>query len=337
MTDFVTRLEAELHNAAVQRERAGRLRGVALPRLRVALPAAPAAALAVVLFALAVATAAIMLSASPERPVETGVPAALRGVWQAPPNELRLYPRGSERCMNLGLGSSTACYTLGSSSGIAKEWGSLSVDGRRLKGLSPGGSAIRGSTPGVYRWRSDGTALRLTKLRDPVSARVRALATVPLQAAHPARARALLPAGWASHPIHSKRFGYSLEIPTRWTIDTGGATDRFARDPSRGSLPSLSVVAQKLPAGTTPARWTASFNGRLERAGCVPYDVRPLILAGTSARVSVYRDCGAPNRQSASFVHEGRGYGVVWRGRGISPEQDYPLFDALLKSFDFPG
>jgi len=332
MTDFVTRLEAELHDAAVRRERSGRMRGVALPRLRVAFRGVPAAALATVLFALAVATAAIILSASPERRIDTGVPATLQGVWQAPPNELRLYPRGSERCANLGIAASSACYTLGSSRGVAQEWGRLSVDGHRLTLTAVGGSA-----PGVYRWRSDGTTLHLTKLRDPVSARARALVTTPLRPAHPDRAQALLPPGWASHPIASERFGYSLEIPEQWLIDSSGPADRFALDPSRGTVPSISVVARELPAGTTPARWTASFDRRAGSAGCAPHDHRSFILAGTRVRVSVYRACGAPNRQSASFVHHGRGYGVVWRGRGIAPEQDYPLFDALLKSFDFPG
>lgn len=332
MTDFVTRLEAELHNAAVQRERSGRMRGVALPRLRVALGDIPVAALATALLALAVATAAILLAASPERSVDTGVPATLRGVWQAPPNELRLYPRGSERCMNLGVGSSGPCYTLGDSAdGVAREWGTLSVDGHRLTLSATGESA-----PGVYRWHTDGSTLRLTKLRDAVSARVRALVTTPLRSAHPARAKAILPAGWASHPFASERFGYSLDIPTRWLVDTGGPTDRFALDPSRRTVPSMSVVARDLPAGTTPARWAASVDSRFEAAGCAPYDSRGSTLGGTRIRISVYRDCGAPNRQAASFVHDGRGYGVIWRGKSIQPERDYPLFDALLKSFDFP-
>ena len=134
MTDFVTRLEAELHSAAVQRERSGRVRGVALPRLRVALRDVPAAALAVVLLALAAVGAAIMLAASPERPVETGIPTTLRGVWQAPPEELRLYPRGSDRCVKLGVGPASACYTLGeSASAVAREPVSTSAARRRLR------------------------------------------------------------------------------------------------------------------------------------------------------------------------------------------------------------
>lgn len=331
MTDFVTRLEAELHDAAVQRERSGRIRGVALPRLRVALGGLPAAALATVLLALAVAAAAMILAASPERSVDAGMPATLRGVWQAPPKELRLYPRGSERCANLGVGSSAACYTLGSSAnGVASEWGRLSVDGDELTL-----TGTQNSTPGVYRWRIERDTLRLTRLHDPVSARVRALAATPLRPVHPANARANHPIGWASHHFTSRRFGYSLALPTQWLGDTSGPTDRFARNPYRGTLPALSVVARTLPAGTTPARWTAIWDSQFESAGCPPYDFRRSVVAGIKVRVSVYRGCGDPNGQSASFVHDGRGYGVTWRGRGIAPERDYPLFDALLRSFDF--
>jgi hypothetical protein len=330
MTDFVTRLEAELHSAAVQRERSGRMRVVALPRLRVALRDVPAAALATVLLALAVASAAIILAASPQRPADAGLPTTLRGVWRTSPTELRLYPRGSERCVKLGVGSSTACYTLGDSANeVAYEWGRLSVDGHRLTL-----TGMRDSTPGAYRWRIERGALRLTKLRDPVSARVRALVTTPLRSVHPARERAGLPAGWASHPFSSRRFGYSLAIPEQWSLDTSGPTDRFALRLSRGTLPSVSVAARKLPPGTTPAEWTAMFDRRIGSAACAPYDFRRLIVAGTKTKVSVYRDCGDPNRQSVSFIYDGRGYGVIWRGKSTAPERDYPLFDALLKTFD---
>lgn len=334
MTDFVTRLEAELHSAAVERERAGRLRGVALPRLRVALPAAPAAALAVVLFALAVATAAIMLSASPERPVDTGIPTTLEGVWQAPPRELRLYRSGADRCVKLGVGSSTACYTLGdSASGLAREWGRVSVDGDELTL-----SGTIDSSPGVYRWRIENGTLRLTKLRDPVRARARALVTAPLQPAHPARSRTHLPPGWATHPFTSPRFGYSIQLPADWSADTSGPTDRYALDPAHGTLPAISIVARDLPPGTTPGWWSARFDSRLEAAGCAFHHSGQFVLAGETVRASAYANCGGdPNRQSASFIRDGRGYGVIWRGTGAPPEQDYPLFEALLKSIDFPG
>jgi len=332
MTDFATRLEAELHSAAVQRERSGRLRGVALPRLRMVLRDIPAAALATVLFALAVASAAILLEASPERPAHMGIPSTLHGVWRAPPQELGVYPRGSERCANLGIGSSAACYTLGeSATGVAQEWGSLSVAGDELTL-----TGTQDSTAGVYRWRIERGALELTKLRDPVSDRARALVTTPLRPVHPARAPKL-PIGWASHPFTSRRFGYSLALPAHWSRDTTGPTDRFALHLWRHTLPSISVVAQDLPAGTLPARWTVIFDSQFESSGCVSQGYRRFIVAGTKFRVSVYGDCGYPNRQSATFMHDGRGYGVIWRGKSTQAERDYPLFDALLKSFDFSG
>ena len=331
MTDFVTRLEAELHDAATRRERSGRVRGVALPRLRVTLRDFPAVALATVVFALAVVGAATLLAPRPERAADGGLPTTLRGVWQAPPQELRLYPRGADRCVNVGVGPSSACYTLGgSATGVAQEWGRLSVDGHQLTL-----TGVQNSTPGVYRWRIERGALQLTKLSDPVSSRARALATKPLRPVHPAYARAGLPIGWTSHPFTSRRFGYSVALPSQWLVDTGGRTDRFARNPYRGTLPALYVVARTLPAGTTPARWTVIWDSQFESAGCPPHDFRRFDVAGIRVRVSVYRDCGDPNRQSASFMHDGRGYGVIWRGRGTAPERDYPLFDALLRSFDF--
>ena len=146
-------------------ERSRRMHRIALPRLRVALRDVPAAALATVLLALAVAAAAMILAASPERSADAGMPTTLRGVWQAPPTQLRLYPRGSDRCMNLGVGSSTACYTLGSSAtGVADEWGRLSVDGDELT-LTGRRTRHPASTGGA----SSATQLRLTKLHDPVS------------------------------------------------------------------------------------------------------------------------------------------------------------------------
>jgi hypothetical protein len=49
----------------------------------------------------------------------------------------------------------------------------------------------------------------------------------------------------------------------------------------------------------------------------------------------VYRSCGAPHIESASFVHNGRGYRVTWRGKASRPEHDYARFDALLKTLTF--
>jgi hypothetical protein len=334
MTDFVTRLETELHKAALQRERSGRVRGVAFPRMRVALRDLPGAAVATVVLGLAVAGAALLLAAWPEPPISAGMPAELRGAWQAPPKELRLYPRGAERCANLGLGDSEPCYTLGeSSNGVAHEWGRLSVAGEELT-LTATQNARQNPTPGVYRWRVERGALRLTKVDDPVAARARALATTPLRPVRPSESRARLPVGWAATPYTSRRFGYSINMPAHWSVDAGGPTDRFAPHPWRGSRPAVSVVARDLPAGTPAARWTVIFDSRLESA-CAPHDFRRFVVDGTKIRVSVYRDCGDGNRQSASLVHDGRGYGVLWRGTARTPERDYARFDALLKSMSF--
>jgi len=101
MTDFVTRLENQLHATALRRERAGVVRRVALPRARLALGDLPMATLAIVLLALALAGAAIMLGSSPQRAAQGDLPGALRGVWRAGPTELRLYPRGAAGCATL--------------------------------------------------------------------------------------------------------------------------------------------------------------------------------------------------------------------------------------------
>ena len=65
------------------------------------------------------------------------------------------------------------------------------------------------------------------------------------------------------------------------------------------------------------------------------HDVRRMVVDGVNFRVSVYEPCGGAHRQTASFVHAGRGYSVTWRGTAWPPEPDYPLFDALLKSIVF--
>ena len=72
-----------------------------------------------------------------------------------------------------------------------------------------------------------------------------------------------------------------------------------------------------------------------ESSGCAPYDSRRLFVGGTKIRVSVYRNCGAPHIESASFVHNGRSYRITWRGKATQPESDYARFDALLKTLTF--
>ena len=332
MTDFVTRLESELRQAALRRERSGAVRGTALPRLRVALRDVPAAAVATVLLGLAVVGVAIMLASSPERPAQGALPAELAGTWRAPPTELRLYAAGSKRCTNLGLSSSRACYTIGdAATRVAYEWGTLTVAGDELTL-----HATQNSTAGVYRWRLEQGKLRVTKLHDRLSSRARALVTTPLAIAPRPDSRANLPAEWTAQVFTSKRFGYSIRFPHTWLAEPGGAADRFSRNPARSVLPSVSVVAHDLAPGTSAARWGVIVDSQSEAAGCAPHDFRRFFVGGVKIRVSVYPACGGTMRQSASFVHGGRGYRVVWSGSAQRPEDDYPRFDALLETIAFP-
>ena len=318
MTDFVTRLDAELHAAALRQERRGRLGAATLPRLRIALGAAPTAALAAVLLALAVAVSAVILSLSPSQRAAGELPSALPGVWRAPPTELRLYEAGSTRCVNLGLGSSDPCYTLGDSgSRVATEWGALSL-ARNTLTLD---ARQRAAGTGIYRWRVALGSLRLTKLSDHNSARVRALTAMPLTLAQNPNGDPGVPAWWSAQHVTSPRFGYSLRIPHFWSIGTRGPADLLSGDETRQALPEVAVTAGRDSAG--------------DPIGCTRYGFRQLLVGGTKMKVSVYRACGAPNLQSASFVHGGRSYRITWRGRSKRPERDYARFDALLKTLTF--
>lgn len=329
MNDFVTRLEAELHQAALRRESTGALRGAALPRLRMGLRAVPAAAVASALLGLAVLGVAVMLSSSPERAAHGGVPSELRGTWRAPPTELRLYAAGSQRCVNLGFGSSGACYTIGNAATrVADEWGTLSVAGDELTL-----HATQHATPGVYKWRFEQGSLRLTKLRDRLATRAKALVTTPLTYVPRREIMGRVPSRWTQHAFVSKRFGYSIHGPHNWTLDTSGPADRFSYTPS--PLPALAVEAQDLAQGTSAARWGVIVDSRLEASGCAPHDFRRFFVDGEKVRISVYSDCHGRSLESASFVHHGRGYRVLWRGAAARPERDYPFVDAMLKSIVF--
>jgi hypothetical protein len=331
MTDFVTRLESELHAAALQQEHSGRVHGAALPRLRVALRDVPAAAVATVVLGLAIVGAALMLAAWPEPPATSGMPTKLRGVWEAPPTELRLYASGAERCMNLGVDSSEPCYTIGASAtGVANEWGRLSISGNELTLR-----ATQNSAAGVYRWRLHGGALRLTRVDDPLAGRASALTRTPLRPVRRSETRAKLPAGWALHPYTSERFGYSIQLPVQWSSDSSGPTDRYSLHPSRDTLPEVSVVAHELPAGTEVGRWQVIVNTRA--AGRCARDAwyRKSPIAGYPAMISRFLGCNGADEQWAIFTHRGRGYTVQWRGRRGRMRADAPLFDALLKSIAF--
>jgi hypothetical protein len=331
MTDFVTRLESELHAAALRQERRGRVRGTALPRLRIAMGNLPTAALATVLLGLAVAVSALLLSLSPRQGTAGELPATLRGVWRAPPTELRLYDAGATRCINLGLGSSAPCYALGNAGNrVATDWGGVSLAGDKLSLRSR-----QGAGTGIYTWRLDRGRLRLTKVMDRNRGRVRALAAMPLAFAPGPDKHPHVPVGWSAQTLTSPRFGYSLQAPHNWSMDTRGPTDRISGDATRHALPEVAVTVQRLPAGTSAARWGVIVDSMSESSGCASGDFRRFFVGGMKIRVSVYRSCGAPFLESASFVHNGRGYRVTWRGKTNRPERDYARFDALLKTFTF--
>ena len=334
MTDFVTRLESELHAAALRQERRGRVHGTALPRLRIAMGTLPAAALATVLLGLAVAVAALLLSLSPPQGTAGELPKTLPGVWRAPPTELGLYDAGATRCVNLGLGSSAPCYTLGDAgSHVATDWGGVSLAGDKLTLQSR-----QGAGTGIYTWRLDRGRLRLTKVMDRNRGRVRALVAMPLAFAPSPEKHPNVPVGWAAQTLTSPRFGYSLRAPHFWSMSTRGPADLFSGDATRHALPEVSVTVQRLPATTSAARWGAIVDSMSESSGCAPYDYRRFFVGGMKVRVSVYEGCGAPHLESASFVHNGRGFRVTWRGKTKRPGHDYDdyaRFDALLKTFTF--
>jgi hypothetical protein len=332
MTDFVTRLESELHAAALRQEDRGRVRGIALPRLRIALGGVPTAAFATVLLALAVALSALILSQSPRQGSAGDLPATLRGTWRAHPTELRLYEAGAQRCVNLGLGSSDPCYTLGdSATRVATDWGGLQRAGDTLTLHSR-----QGFGTGIYRWDVQTGRLRFAKVSDQNRARVRALVTMPLSFARRPNTHPGVPVGWTAHVLKSKRFGISMRFPHYWGVTASGDADRFSGESATSRvLPSVSVTAQRLSAGTSAARWGVIVDSISESSGCAPHDFRRFMVGGMKIRVSVYRTCGAPNLQSASFVRGGRGYRVTWRGKSTRPESDYARFDAVLQTIVF--
>jgi hypothetical protein len=108
-------------------------------------------------------------------------------------------------------------------------------------------------------------------------------------------------------------------MPHFWSLNEAGPADRFSRASWRHVLPEVLVTS-----GATGMS-----------SGCTPYSSRQLLVSGTEISVSVYRNCGAPSVEVASFAHGGRGYRVTWRGKAARPETDYPRFDAMLKTLTF--
>jgi hypothetical protein len=290
---------------------------VAIPRLRIAIGTLPTAALAAVLLGVAVTVSALVLSLSPREGAAGELPATLRGVWRAAPTELRLYEAGSTRCINLGLGSSRPCYALGdAATRVATDWGAVSLAGHTL-----GLHSRQGSGTGVYRWRLEQGRLRLAAVSDPSRDRVRALVAVPLAFSEAPDRHPGVPVGWSLHTLTSSRFGYSLRVPHYWVMTTRGSVDRLSGATGGHPMPNVSVTTER--------------PGSAESRDCPLYNVRRLVVVRMPVRVSVYRSCGAPNVQSATFVHGGRGYRVTWRGKAKRPEDDYARFDAMLQTLSF--
>jgi hypothetical protein len=336
MTDFVTRLETELHEAAMRRERAGVVRGVALPRARLVLGDLPMAVLASVLLGLVLAGAAMLLTSSSQRAAQGTLPPALRGIWRAGPTELRLYPNAAVRCVNLGLGSSDPCYTIGSSqNGVAQEWGELSVGGDQLM-LRP----TSGGEPSSYRWRVEGRALRLATVSDGRAARARALTSQPFIHARVRHATPRIPANWTARGFASESHGYWIRYPSDWTArpaSAPGKADRLSPASAGAALPVVTIAVQRLPAGTSQGRWSVIVNSRPEAGGCAPAWYRKRSADGEPAMITRYLACHGADEQWASFVHNGRGYMAVWRGKVGRTAADGPLFDAMLRSITFVG
>jgi hypothetical protein len=363
MSDFVTRLESELHRAALRQERAGWPRRVALPRLRaLGGPAATAVAiLSAVLVAAAVAT--VFLRSEPEHPAGGDVPAELPGTWRLPagvkagvepaPAELRLYPQGAGRCTGLGAGSKP-CYEIDNASGGALEWGTVSVSGDQIIFRATVRTHCRPDlcgAPGVYSWRvNTGTgSLYLTLLGDELRARAATLSSDPLtRASDPPKTK--IPDGWTANRFTSKRYDYSIGYPSEWTAlaaaspmpqdglasDTGDTTDKLSPDAPSDAGPMVLLAASEIPEGTTFGHWSAQVRSRVEQSGtCSEGGVSSPSVAGEPAIVTIYPDCNGTHQQWAAFVHGGKGYQVSWWGEPRRQDADEPLFHKILKTLQF--
>lgn len=364
MSDFVTRLESELRQAALRQKRAGWPHRVALPRLR-AFGGLAATAVAILGTALVLAgVAAVFLGSEPERAAGRDVPAGLPGTWrlptsvqrhvERPPADLRLYSGKSERCTQLGLGS-LPCYAIDDAQGTALQWGTVSVAGDeitfRLRGHcvpNPCG-AVR--TPGVYLWRVQAGSLYLTKLRDRRDTRAATLDSGPLRRASEA-SRTKIPDGWTANRFRSERYGYSIRYPRHWSAraatspmpqdrlasDTSDTTDKLSRAARGVAAPMVLIAASDIPQGTTFGHWSAQIQTRVAQTGaCSKGGRTSASVAGEPAEISIYSYCNGNGRQQqwAAFVHGGRGYQVAWWGQPRRWDVDGPLFHKILKTFRF--
>jgi hypothetical protein len=360
MTDFVTRLEQELHGAAVREERKGTLRAAALPRLRIAVPGAAAAVLAVAVLALALAgVASVFLQSSPER---AALPAELEGQWRLPvelgvqsgqrpeisgnargENSLRLLGNGSPRCAELGVDS--PCYVIDDSVEGAIQWGRFVVSGHEITFTSRADEP-----PAQYRWRiSDGALLLSPGRPDADTERGTALGSGPLTRVTDDET---VPEDWTAKDFSSKRYGYRLRFPRQWSataaatplpvdglaLPTSDAADRLGADPRGVGQPSLSIAAHPVSRGVTLAGWTKTLNDRLVTTrGCDPGSRRTTTVGGVPANVIVYPNCHRGHQQWALLVHRGQGYQLVWSGEAGEQQGDAKLFQAILETFAFSG
>jgi hypothetical protein len=372
MSDFVTRLESELHRAAVRQEQAGRLRSTALPRLRVGLPGLAAAATAAVGIVLAVAAVAVFLGSDAQRPAHPDVPVELRGAWRlATPVELHVepitaelhfYAGGSSRCTELGTGSQP-CYEIDSSQYGALEWGTFSMAADRITfrarlltycvAEDPCAGLPTGTTaPGVYRWRAQDGALHLTKRHDEVAARAQAFGAGPLTQAGAPPPTTEVPTTWTARRFTSALYAYSVRYPRQWsvlpatgpmpedalTIDTSDTVDRFSSDPHGVGVPLLLIGAQAVPRGTTAQDWATQIGDHVEESGgCTSSGARGASVDNEPATITLYSECNRRHTQWATFVHDGRSYQVSWWGEPGRAQVDAPLFDELLGTFRFSG
>jgi hypothetical protein len=371
MSDFVTRLEAELHRAAVRQDGTGTLRGVPLPRVRFALPGLVGAALATAAVLVALLSVVVaFIASSPERRFEGGVPAELRHAWRLPSRlvreyapmtaELRFYPRDSKRCMVLGLGSKP-CYAIDGKNDEALEWGTVAISEDLVTfradqthwclptGCNTNGANSTIDTPGVYRWRLLNGSLRLTPKRDGAADRPEALASGPLVEVGlepPPRTR--IPEGWTRRRFVSRRYGYALRYPRGWSarpatlslpegglvLDTSRTVDKLSPNPRGPELPLLMVGAYAVARGTSLGEFTARIRDTIGNA-CPSSGRRSETIGSEPATITIYPSCDDKHHQWATFLHGGRGYQITWSGAPGDAAHDRPLFERLLATFAF--
>ena len=371
MSDFVTRLERELHRAALRQEGVGALRRVALPRVRFALPRRAAGTLAGAAMVVALlALVLVFLASSPERGAKGGVPGELRHVWQLPSKlvlthaqmtaDLRFYPSASRRCADLGLGS-TPCYAIDGRDTRVLEWGAVSISEDLITfraertlwclpaGCNRSGSSSTIDTPGVYGWEPQNGSLRLTLERDLAADRPEALASGPLaRVGSRPPARTSIPGGWTRERFVSRRYGYSIRHPSQWAalpaatalpedglpLNTSRAVDRLSPNPRETGPPLLMIGVYHVPRGTTLGELTAMVNDRVGTT-CLSDGRRSATIGGEPATITVYPSCDDWHYQWATLVHGNRGFQITWWGEPGNAAHDRPLFDRLLETLAF--